>query len=506
MSERFYDLINKLHVGVVVQGPSTEVMVCNPASLELLGLDEDQYRGKTSYDPEWNIIREDGTPFPAEDRPMARVIASGRGVSNVVMGVYRPRTKDRVWLMVHAEPETDASGRIVQIVATLFDISERRRLEASLLEARKLESIGRLAGGIAHDFNNLLAVITAATSLAMESAPEDGELREELAMTLDAASRAASLTRQLLTFARRQPIKPAVVNPREVVLTSAPLLTRVLGSHIDLTLSCATDTWSALIDPSEIEQVLVNLAANARDAMPSGGTVRLTTDNFVQTDVGAMVPPGEYTRLTVADSGDGMSRDTIERIFEPFFTTKDRTGGTGLGLATVHGIVVNSGGYIAVASEPAQGTTFTIYLPRAFPRPQLADVAVHSVPAPRRGGGETVMVVEDERVLRVLSERILRSLGYRVLVASNGEEALALAQAHVGEIDLLFTDLIMPRMQGVVLATALRALRPSLRVLITSGYADAARTTLHAFSLLEKPYTPDVLAVRIRDVLDSPVA
>jgi PAS domain S-box-containing protein len=506
MPERFYHLINKLHVGVVVQGPSTEVLVCNPASLELLGLDEDQYRGKTSYDPEWNIIREDGSHFAPEDRPMARVIATGAGVRNVVMGVYRPRTKDRVWLLVHAEPETDESGRIVQIVATLFDITERRRLEASLLEARKLESIGRLAGGIAHDFNNLLAVITSATSLAISSVTAGTDAHEELLMTLDAASRAASLTRQLLTFARRQPVQPVVINPREVVLTSAPLLTRVLGSHIDLTLSCVADTWSTLMDPSEIEQVLVNLAANARDAMPEGGTVRLSMDNVVQVEATALLPAGEYVRMTVADTGEGMSADTVERIFEPFFTTKDRTGGTGLGLATVHGIVTNSGGFVSVQSAPALGTTFTIFLPRAFPRPQLAVSDATTERVAPRGGGETLLLVEDERVLRVLSTRMLRSLGYRVLEAGNGEEALELARAHTGTIDLLFTDLIMPRMQGVVLATALRALRPTIRVLLTSGYAEAARTTPQSFPLLEKPYTPDVLAARIRDVLDAPVA
>jgi CheY-like chemotaxis protein len=301
-------------------------------------------------------------------------------------------------------------------------------------------------------------------------------------------------------------VQPVVINPREVVLTSAPLLTRVLGSHIDLTLSCVADTWSTLMDPSEIEQVLVNLAANARDAMPEGGTVRLSMDNVVQVEATALLPAGEYVRMTVADTGEGMSADTVERIFEPFFTTKDRTGGTGLGLATVHGIVTNSGGFVSVQSAPALGTTFTIFLPRAFPRPQLAVSDATTERVAPRGGGETLLLVEDERVLRVLSTRMLRSLGYRVLEAGNGEEALELARAHTGTIDLLFTDLIMPRMQGVVLATALRALRPTIRVLLTSGYAEAARTTPQSFPLLEKPYTPDVLAARIRDVLDAPVA
>jgi signal transduction histidine kinase len=227
------------------------VLLCDPAALELLGLDESQ-PGKTSYDADWNIIREDGTAFEAESRPMARVLATGGGVRNVVMGVYRPKTKDRAWLLVNAEPERDAEGRIVQIVATLIDITDRKRLESSLLEARKLESIGRLAGGIAHDFNNLLAVITTATSLAIDRLPPGSPAREELEVSLDAARRAAALTRQLLVFARKSPASPGVADVKALVDGMTTLLAHVVGSHIALQVDCAS-TWSTRLAPVESE-------------------------------------------------------------------------------------------------------------------------------------------------------------------------------------------------------------------------------------------------------------
>jgi PAS domain S-box-containing protein len=498
MPKRFEDLIAKLHVGVVVQGPSTELLLCNQAALDLLGLDEEQYRGRSSYDPEWNIIREDGTDFHADQRPMARVLATGQRVSNVVMGVYRPRTRDRVWVLVHADPELDADGKIVQIVATLVDITERKRLEASLLEARKLESIGRLAGGVAHDFNNLLSIITTATSLALTS-PAGTSTNEELTMALDAAGRAADLTRQLLTFARQRPAMPAVLNPADVIVSVAALLGRVLGAHIEFLTRCAADTWSTRIDPSEMEQVLVNLTANARDAMPRGGSFRLETANVAIPPGHDGMPPGDYVRIIARDSGEGMSAETIDRIFEPFFTTKEQGRGTGLGLATVHGIVTNAGGHIRAESTIARGTTFTIHLPRAASVESV--VAPPVVEMPR--GHETVLLVEDESALRQLCARTLQGLGYTVLAAADGEAAVALEASYSKPIDLLFTDLLMPRMHGTDLAKRLVTRRAGLKVLFTSGLANAKSDELRRWPLLDKPYTPPALAAAVRRALDT---
>jgi PAS domain S-box-containing protein len=499
MPDRFAQLVHALRVGVVVQGPSTEVLLCNPASLELLGLDEDQYRGKTSYDPDWNIIREDGTPFEAAQRPMAQALATARPIRNVVMGVYRPKRGDRVWLLVNVDPELDEAGCVVQLIATLIDITERRQLEAALVEARKLESIGRLAGGIAHDFNNLLTVITTATAMAMRRLPADDRSRADLEASLDAAYRAAALTRQLLTFARRRELPAKACDVAAVVTAMAPLLARIVGGHVTLELAVEPDTGAARMDQVELEQIIVNLVANARDAMPSGGTLRIATRPLEVAHDGGPVPRGAYVRVTVADTGVGMDAATRARIFEPFFTTKDLGRGTGLGLATVQGVVHQYDGHIAVDSAPGAGTQFVIHLPRVAP---IEAPVAAAAPAPR--GGETILVVEDEDALRKLVAQLLAELGYVVLSARDGLDALQVARAHVGAIQLLFTDYTMPRMNGLRLATALREVRPDVRVLITSGFAEDGRVSRDTWDVLDKPFTPDELARRIRARLDAP--
>ncbi len=499
MAERFFELIRTLHVGVVVQGPSTEVLVCNPASLMLLGLDEDQYRGKTSYDPDWNIIREDGSVFLAQERPLARVLATGKAVRSVVMGVFRPKTKDRVWLQVDAEPELDEQGRIVQVVSTLTDITERRRLESSLMEARKLESIGRLAGGIAHDFNNLLTVITGATTMALDSLPATDPACADLNAALDAAQRGAALTRQLLTFARRRATAPTLLNIGAAVSSLMPLLSRLLGPGVSLAMNCYPDTWSARIDPVEFEQLVVNLSANARDAMPSGGVINIETSNFEHASDAPGLPRGAYVCLRVSDSGMGMEPGILERLFEPFFTTKGAGRGTGLGLAIVHGIVVQNYGHIHVESELNKGATFRVYLPRAMDESGLG--LPHSIPV--LGGQETILFAEDEGELLSLSKRYLERLGYKVLAARDGDEALAMVSECEAPVDLLLTDLTMPRMNGDSLALRLRARWPNLPVLITSGFANNGTFARDEWAVLDKPYTLAVLGARLREMLNA---
>ncbi|MBK7071782.1 MAG: response regulator [Myxococcales bacterium] len=497
MPDRLESVLRALRVGVVVQGPTTEVLLCNPAALELLGLDEDQYRGRTSYDPAWNIVREDGAVFTPDQRPMSQVLATGQPARNVVMGVYRPRRGDRVWLMVNVDPEFDDDGRIVRMIATLFDITERRQLEAALADARKLESIGRLAGGIAHDFNNLLTIITSATAMAMRRLGPDDRARADLAISLDAAERAGALTRQLLTFARRREVTAAAADVPAVLAAMAPLLERIVGAHVALALDVAPDTGTAQLAPVELEQVLFNLAANARDAMPSGGTVRIAAARVEIAD-GGPVPPGAYVRLEVADDGEGMDEATRARVFEPFFTTKDLGRGTGLGLATVQGVVHQHGGHVAVTSEPGRGTTFVLHLPTATAR------APAPPPAAAGRGGETVLVAEDEDGVRDLVVAILAHFGYQVLSARDGDEALRLADAHPGPIHLLLTDYAMPRMNGVALATTLRARRPGLKVLVTSGFAPEGRVMRDTWQVLDKPFAPEELGRRVRALLDEP--
>jgi signal transduction histidine kinase/CheY-like chemotaxis protein len=416
-----------------------------------------------------------------------------RRVSNVIIGVDRPQHRDRVWLLVNAEPELDGDGRVVQVVATLGDITEHRRLEASLLQARKLESIGRLAGGVAHDFNNLLTVIICTTTLAMRGVHDD-DTRENLAQALVAAERAAALTRQLLTFARRQVTAPRSVRIAEVLAAIELLLTRLLGADIELVVDAEPTTWPVRIDPAQLEQIIVNLVVNAREAMPAGGRIRISARGVVHDAAG----PTEYVVLRVTDTGRGIDASARSRLFEPFFTTKE--SGTGLGLATVHGIVTQVGGFITVDSEPGQGATFAIFLPR--------DLApTHAAAAAERravlGGREAILVVEDEPLVRMLTARALTQAGYAVTEAEDGEDGLRQA-AGQPPFDLLVTDLIMPRLDGRALAERLLGDGQARAVLYVSGYAD--RPLEPGLPFLAKPFTPDELLARVREVLDAGAA
>jgi signal transduction histidine kinase/ActR/RegA family two-component response regulator len=383
--------------------------------------------------------------------------------------------------------------------------------EEQLRQSQKLEAIGTLAGGVAHDFNNILTVIGSYTTLVLAELGPQSPLHEDLMQVRLAADRAAALTKQLLAFSRKQVMQPRVLELGAVVDGIEKMLRRVIGEDIDLRTVNATPPVRVKADPGQIEQVILNLAINARDAMPKGGTLAIETRevNLDEEDPArhAMTPPGRWVLLSVSDTGTGMEPSTQARIFEPFFTTKGPGKGTGLGLSMVYGIVKQSAGFIWVESELGRGTTFKVYLPPAEEESEEADWDFAAGGA--RGGSETVLLVEDEPPLRVLARRCLERAGYRVLEAGGAEEALTVSARHSGAIDLLLTDVVMPQVSGKELAERLSAIRPETRVLFMSGYTDdivAQHGVLDpGTELLQKPFTPEGLTRRVREVLDRPV-
>ena len=391
-----------------------------------------------------------------------------------------------------------------------FDITERKKLEQQLLGSQRMEAVGRLAGGIAHDFNNLITAILGYASLVQGALPAGLDIEEDIAEISRAAERAAGLTQQLLAFARKQVIQPRTVRVDRLVLDLEKMMKRLIGEDVELTTRTQPDGWFVRIDPGQFEQVLVNLAVNARDAMPEGGTLDIETANVVLTadaDDRADVVPGDYVLIAVADTGSGMNAATVARIFEPFFTTKEIGKGTGLGLATCYGIVKQAGGYIWVDSEFGRGTTFRIYIPRVQQGAEPEDLP-EPEPALDRSGG-TILLAEDEAQVRALADRALTSAGFTVLVGHDGQHAIEVAAAFDGTIDLFLTDMVMPRMSGKEAAQRIRRDRPGIRILLMSGYPDqsvegeAEPDSTTAF--LPKPFTPKQLIQRVREILEAAV-
>ncbi len=380
--------------------------------------------------------------------------------------------------------------------------------ESQLLQAQKLDALGRLSGGIAHDFNNMLTAITGNVELMLLDIADHPELRESAEEIQKAAEQAAELTGQLLTFSRKQVIAPEVIDLNRGVGRLRPMLRRLIGENIELRIVTEDALGRVRADPSQIEQIVLNLAINARDAMPDGGSMVIETANVTLSDEHCLelsgACPGPYVMLAVSDTGVGMDAETRSKIFDPFFTTKELGLGTGLGLATVHGILGQHGGCIEVESEPGEGTTIKAYFHRVS---EEASAISKPKSATRRGGQETVLIAEDDEMVRTLAVRLLVSLGYQVLPAGSGADALTIAKTHEGPIALLLTDVVMPRMNGRELAEELVAVRPEIKVLYTSGYTHDVISHHgvldQGIHFVAKPYSLDALAARVREVIDE---
>ena len=443
-----------------------------------------------------------------EFREHHRAVLEGRSYVDLEVRWQR-RDGSPLTLSLAIAPLYEGLSEVRGVITLAADLTERKRLESQLRQSQKMEAVGQLAGGVAHDFNNLLTAIMGFTSLLLQAVPPDDPKHEDLLEIDRAASRATELTQQLLAFSRRQMLKPTLLDLNAVLSDTMRMLGRLLGEHIELGILPETGLGVVRADRGQIEQVLISLAVNARDAMEGGGKLTLETRNVTLDQAYANQHPGategDFVMLAVTDTGSGMSPATQARIFEPFFTTKERGKGTGLGLSTVYGIIKQSGGTIYVYSEPGRGTAFKIYLPRVM-APAPAEVPVPVRPANVRGT-ETVLVVEDEGGVRSLICRVLQTYGYTVLEAENGGEALLIAEQHLAPIHLLLTDVVLPRMSGRKLAERLIRSQPDLRVLYMSGYTDGSIINHGALepgtAFIQKPFTPEALTQKLREVLDA---
>lgn len=476
---------------------ANRIVRANRAAREALGVSEAELAGSDLR--QW--LKDDGN---ARHDAELEVLRSGQAVPAAIETIELPGRGKR-WFTTARLPQRDAAGRVVGLVVVSRDISDERQLESRLLEAQKLDSIGKLAGGVAHDFNNLLTSFFGLITAAQRALPTDSTAHEYLSLMQLAVEGGANFTRQLLAFARRQMIEPRVVDLNRLVRETSALLSRVLGANVLIEMQLAADRVPVRVDPSQISQLLMNLALNARDAMTERGTLTFQTASVVLDDPGcwslAASPSGRYALLAVQDTGEGLSDEALEHLFEPFYTSKALGHGTGLGLATCYGIVKQNGGYIGVESARGQGARFSIYLPQVDA--ELEPVRPDRRQAPVRAGNETVLFAEDDDLVRHLSVAALASVGYRMIEAAHGAEALRATEEHPGPIHLLVTDVSMPEIGGIEVAKRFRELRPEAAVLFISGYAGGLLTELGPdVDMLQKPFSTDELLARVREVLD----
>ncbi len=495
---RFRTLIEQAADGIFSTDAHGRLTDANSRGCDMLGLDRDAVLGL-------------GLPDLAEPRDQDRVRALVRDLrpgAAAISSWHVPRARGGATFPAEVSIKRLDDGRIQAFVR---DVTERLALEEQLSQSQKMEAVGLLAGGIAHDFNNLLTAIIGHSDFALTRLPRDHKVRSDIEEVAKAAGRAAELTRKLLAFARKQLVEPKLVSMHELVLNIEHMLKRVLGEQIELVIRSEGEPWMVKVDPGQLEQVILNVAINARDAMPHGGRLELECQNVYWSGDGTdETLPGAYATLSAKDTGVGMEAETLSRIFEPFYTTKDRSQGTGLGLAVSYGIVKQAGGYLWATSQLGEGSTFRIFLPRAAECARAAEERELRASAPQGeerlgSGGETILLIEDEPLVRDLALEVLSSRSYQVLAARDGEEALSIARSHPAEIHLTVTDVVLPAMSGKEVARRLRETRPRLKVLFMSGYAE--EQVVHRgvveedVAFLAKPFTPDALSEKVRLVL-----
>ncbi|MFZ5453045.1 MAG: PAS domain S-box protein [Thermodesulfobacteriota bacterium] len=496
-------LIQAAPLAILVLDPERNIRMWNPAAERMYGWKEEEVLGR--FLP---IVPEDKME---ESQELVQRMLAGESLHGLEL---RRRKKDGslIDIAVFTAPLYDAQGQINGTMALNMDVTESKRLKEQLLQSQKMEVVGRLAGGVAHDFNNLLTAITGYSELVLNFMDEDNPLRQDVTEIRKAGDRAASLTRQLLAFSRKQVLQPKVLDLNLVVESLGKMLQRLLPSDIDLVISPEANLGRVMADPGQIEQVILNLAINARDAMPHGGRLTIATANV---DLGESharrlmnVEPGPYVLLQVSDTGCGMDPETLSHVFEPFYTTKDLGKGTGLGLSTVYGIIKQSGGHVSVHSKSEQGATFKIYLPRISDVLEPVSQTLQQSTAKYRGQ-ETILLVEDEDGVRQLVSTVLQRHGFKVLEARHGREALDLSLKHPGPINLVLTDVVMPGMGGQELAQRLQPLYPDLKVLYMTGYAEEIQPDRslpdQEIYFLQKPFEAHGLLRRVRHLLDAPV-
>ncbi|MGD8453896.1 MAG: ATP-binding protein [Phycisphaerae bacterium] len=505
---------------VVAQAPDGQICLANSAALEIRGAEASLVTNipASLHAERWQLYHADGRPCPPEEQPLLRAVLHGETNRNVELRIRRDNGEDR-WVLANAAPVRDARGRIVAGVVVFTDVTDAKRaehehckLEAQLRQAQKMEAVGQLAGGVAHDFNNILTAIFGNVELAVSAleaqVPGDARVLDGIQQIERSAQRASALTRQLLAFSRQQVAQPVVVDLNRTLSGMEDMLRRLIEEDISLELRLAPALNTICADASQIEQVIMNLVVNARDAMKNGGRLTIETANVAEGASAAARPgmrPGPCVVLAVTDTGCGIDAATLDRVFEPFFTTKGRGQGTGLGLATVYTIVRQSGGHITADSEPGQGSTFRVYLPSARGRAVPASDSSKSTAEPT--GTETILLCEDDRAVRDLAAHILRGAGYRVLDAEDGGQALQLAANHDGPIHLLLTDVIMPDMNGRRLADTILAGTSDIRILFVSGYTSDVighhGVLDEGVEFLAKPFSRRTLLARVRQVLDG---
>jgi PAS domain S-box-containing protein len=491
--------------GIVQVSSDGKILYANTEAKRVLGLSYDALTSRYVEDWTSETLREDGSLCPPSEYPVSQALQTGTAAGPTVVGVRRPEGSV-AWAVFRAFPIRDATGGQTGALVSFVDISDRKRAETErerlmgeILHAQRLETVGQLAGGIAHDFNNLLQVILG----NLELVPEGMRGSEGVQEIRQAALAAADLTRQLLAFGRRQPIQPTAFDVNGVVEATTRMLRRTMGADFEIEVRPEAPEAGVLADQGQIEQVLVNLCVNARDAMPEGGIIDVHTESrhvegAEATTLGLTI--GDYVLIHVRDHGMGIPRENLDRVFEPFFTTKPVGAGTGLGLAVVHGIVRKHGGAIRVQSSDVVGTAFSVYLPRHDGTPPPVEEPETLEPA---SGTETLLLVEDEAMIRKLNRRVLERAGYRVLEASNGVEALSVYRDHADDIDLMILDVVMPRMGGYEFYDRIASTRGARPVLYTSGNARRGGASGERTPMLAKPYKEAQLLEMVRAALDG---